>query len=411
MIRSMFVLAALGAALPAQDLNGPQRLDFQSQQGPGQAQQGAGEDKDYRRGRTALDKSRWEDAIAAFSDSAARKGAAADGALYWKAYAQNRAGQRDAALATLAALRQQYPSSHWLNDAQALEVEIHARAGAPVSPAAEPDEDLKLIAINSLMQSDPNQALPILEKLLKSNNSPKLKERALFVLTQSGSPEARKVLSDIARGASNPDLQRAAIRNMGMMGSDDARRDMASIYASSTDASVKRAILQAFMVSGSREFLLNAAKTEKDPDLRREAIHELGVSGGQDELWQLYQSESSVEAKEEILKSMFVGGNSAHLVEVARSEKDPRLRLAAIRSLGMMGDHGSGDVLVSIYHSGQDRTVREAILNALFIQQNGKALVDLARNEQDPQMKKQIVSKLAMVHSKESTDYMLEILK
>ena len=409
MIRSMLILAALATALPAQDFNGP--LGFQAQPGAGQAPQSAGEDKDYRRGRTALDASRWEDAIAAFSDSAARKGAAADGALYWKAYAQNRAGQRDAALATLAALRQQYPSSRWLNDAQALEVEIHARTGAPVNPAAESDDDLKLIAINSLMQSDPKQALPILEKLLKSNSSPKLKYRALFVLTQSGSPEARKVLSGIALGGSNPDLQRAAIRYMGMMGGDDVRRELASIYGSSTDKDVRLAILQAFMVSGSREFLLNAAKIEKDLDLRRAAIHDLGVSGGQDELWQLYQSEGSVENKEEILKAMFVGGNSAHLVEVARSEKDPRLRLAAIRSLGMMGDHGSGDVLVSIYHSGQDRTVREAILNALFIQQNGKALVDLARNEQDPQMKKEIINKLALVHSKESTDYMLEILK
>ena len=409
MIRSMLILAALATALPAQDFNGP--LGFQAQPGAGQAPQSAGEDKDYRRGRTALDASRWEDAIGAFSDSAARKGAAADGALYWKAYAQNRAGQRDAALATLAALRQQYPSSRWSNDAQALEVEIHARTGAPVNPAAESDDDLKLIAINSLMQSDPKQALPILEKLLKSNSSPKLKYRALFVLTQSGSPEARKVLSGIALGGSNPDLQRAAIRYMGMMGGDDVRRELASIYGSSTDRDVRLAILQAFMVSGSREFLLNAAKIEKDPDLRRAAIHDLGVSGGQDELWQLYQSEGSVENKEEILKAMFVGGNSAHLVEVARSEKDPRLRLAAIRSLGMMGDHGSGDVLVSIYHSGQDRTVREAILNALFIQQNGKALVDLARNEQDPQMKKEIINKLALVHSKESTDYMLEILK
>jgi HEAT repeat protein len=409
MIRSMLILAALATALPAQDFNGP--LGFQAQPGAGQAPQSAGEDKDYRRGRTALDASRWEDAIAAFSDSAARKGAAADGALYWKAYAQNRAGQRDAALATLAALRQQYPSSRWSNDAQALEVEIHARTGAPVNPAAESDDDLKLIAINSLMQSDPKQALPILEKLLKSNSSPKLKYRALFVLTQSGSPEARKVLSGIALGGSNPDLQRAAIRYMGMMGGDDVRRELASIYGSSTDRDVRLAILQAFMISGSREFLLNAAKIEKDPDLRRAAIHDLGVSGGQDELWQLYQSEGSVENKEEILKAMFVGGNSAHLVEVARSEKDPRLRLAAIRSLGMMGDHGSGDVLVSIYHSGQDRTVREAILNALFIQQNGKALVDLARNEQDPQMKKEIINKLALVHSKESTDYMLEILK
>jgi len=287
MIRSMFILAALAASLPAQDLKGLARFDFQAQQSAGQAQPGAGEDKDYRRGRSALDAGRWEDAIAAFSDSAARKGAAADGALYWKAYAQNRAGQRDAALGTLAALRQQYPSSHWLNDAHALEVEIRARAGAPVNPAAESDEELKLIAINSLMQSDPKQALPILEKLLKSNNSPKLKERALFVLTQNGAPEARKVLSGIALGGSNPDLQQAAIRSMGMLGGDDVRRELASIYTSSPDKDVRRSILRAFMLSGSREFLLNAAKTEKDPDLRREAIHVLGMSGGQDELWQL----------------------------------------------------------------------------------------------------------------------------
>lgn len=406
MIRSMFLLAALAAASSAQDLNGLMRLSFQ-------VQQGAGEDKDYRRGRQALDAGRWEDAIAAFSESAARArlGAAADGALYWKAYAQNRSGQRDAALGTVAALRRQYPSSHWLNDAQALEVEIRARAGDPVSPADEPDEDLKLIAINSLMQSDPKQALPILEKLLNSNSSPKLRERALFVLTQSGSPEARKILNDIALGKSNPDLQRAAIRYMGMMGSDDSRRELASIYSSSLDKDVKRTILRAFMISGSREFLLNAAKTEKDPDLRREAIRELGLAGGQDELWQLYQSESSVDAKEEILKSMFVGGNSAHLVDVARSEKDPRLRAAAIRSLGLMGGNGRSDVLVSIYRSDQDSTVRDAILNALFIQQNGHALVDLARGERDPEMKRRIIGKLALIHSKESTDYMLEILK
>jgi hypothetical protein len=77
----------------------------------------------------------------------------------------------------------------------------------------------------------------------------------------------------------------------------------------------------------------------------------------------------------------------------------------------MMGDNGHSDVLISLYHSDQDRTIRDAVLNALFIQQNGKALVDLARNEHDPQMKKDIISKLAMIQSKETTDYMLEILK
>jgi HEAT repeat protein len=76
-----------------------------------------------------------------------------------------------------------------------------------------------------------------------------------------------------------------------------------------------------------------------------------------------------------------------------------------------MGSNGHGDVLVSVYQSDTNQEVRSAVLNALFIQGNGKALVDLARVEKDPHRKEQIVQKLSLIHSKESTDYMLEILK
>jgi hypothetical protein len=37
--------------------------------------------------------------------------------------------------------------------------------------------------------------------------------------------------------------------------------------------------------------------------------------------------------------------------------------------------------------------------------------VDLARKESDPVMKKSIVQRLSMMHSKEATDYMMELLK
>lgn len=377
-----------------------------------QARQANRDDPDYQTGMRALDARQWDQAISSFDQAASHQGTQVDAALYWKAYAQNKAGHRDDALSTIAELRKDYPSSKWIGDARALEVEVRGQVGAPVSPASESDENLKLIAINSLMQSDPNQALPILQKLLaSSNNSPKVKERALFVLTQNPSPEARKLLADIARGSSNPDLQLKAIRYMGMMGSEDSRKELASIYNASSDERIKKAILQGFMMSGSHDFLLNAAKTERDPELRRDAIRQLAMSGGQDELWTLYQSESSVENKKAILQSMFLGGNSARLVEIARNEKDPALRVAAIKSLGLMGNNGRGDVLVSIYQSDPNRDVREAVLNSLFLQHNGKALVALARSEKDPEMKQKIVGKMALVNSKETTDYMMEILK
>jgi hypothetical protein len=386
MIRNFLILILLAAPLVAQ------------------------EDADYRKGIAALDARQWDQAIAAFDASAGHQGSSADGALYWKAYALNRAGRRDEALGAISALRRDYAASRWNRDARALELEIRGQSGERVSPAREPDDELKILALNSLMQSDPNQAVPILQKLLTSNNSPKVKEKALFVLTQSRSAEASRVLNAVARDTSNPDLQLKAIRYMGMMGSPEARKELASIYSASSDDHLKRAILHSFMQSGSRDFLLNAAKGEKNPDLRREAIRQLAMTGGQEELWQLYQS-SNVDAKEEILKSMFMGGNSPRLAEIARTEKDPRLQIAAIKSLGLMGGNGRGDVLVSIYQSTSNRDVRDAVLQALFLQQNGKAMVDLARAEKDPAMKSEIVKKMSLIHDKDVTDYMMEILK
>ncbi len=51
-------------------------------------------------------------------------------------------------------------------------------------------------------------------------------------------------------------------------------------------------------------------------------------------------------------------------------------------------------------------------MNALFLQNNGRMLVELARAEKDPALKKELVSKMSVMHgSKEVTDYLLELLK
>src|SRR3954447_1766131 len=317
MIRRCILALALAGGSQAQDwgvfpltsLSHPYLADnFQSR-----ARDSGHEDRDYQRGLSALDAHRWDKAITSFASVAERKGSDADAALYWKAYAQARAGNREDALSTLGELNQLYPSSHWLNDARALDVEVRAQSGSPVNPGSQSDDELKLVAINSLMQSDPNAAFPALQRVLQSGSSVKVKERALFVLTQNSTPQARKLLGEVAWNSSNPDLQMRAIRYVGLMGNDDARKELQSLYSSSTDERVKRAILQSFMRSGSRDFLLSTAKTEKNPELRAQAIQQLAVSGGQDEIWQLYQSTNSPEEKKTILRSMFIGGNTSRL--------------------------------------------------------------------------------------------------
>jgi hypothetical protein len=55
--------------------------------------------------------------------------------------------------------------------------------------------------------------------------------------------------------------------------------------------------------------------------------------------------------------------------------------------------------------------VKAEVLNAYFLQGNAKALVAIARSEKDPELKKTAVSKLSLMHSKEGTEYLMELLQ
>ena len=365
----------------------------------------------YDAGQQALDNSRWDSAVSNFERVIDLKGPRADAALYWKAFAQSRQGQRADALSSIAALQKDYPKSRYLEQARALEVEVRSEAGQAIRPENQSDEDLKLLAIQALQNSDPEQAVPMLQKILVGTGSPKLKERALFVLAQSDSPRARDVIVNIAKGNNTtPDVQMKAIQYLGIHGGPASRAALADIYKGTTDVDVKRRILRAFMVAGEKDRLLSVAQTEQNADLRTEAVRQLGVMGATEELMTMYQKETTFEVKKQILQAMFTGGNSARMIDLAKTEQNPDLRRIAVRNLGLMGGRQTGAALTEIYSTDKDPAIRQSVVQALFIQNNAESLVALARKEQDLAMKKDIVQKLSLMHSKAATDYLLEIL-
>jgi hypothetical protein len=307
----------------------------------------------YAQGTAALDQERYEKALQAFAEAAALKGARGDGALYWKAYAEFKLAAMQAGLQSLRQLQTTFPDSRWLEQARALEFELQHASGAPVSPAATPDEELKLLALNSLVHTDSEQALPMLEKMIVGPQPPRLKKRALFVLSQSKSPKAREILTSVAKGSSGSDLQIEALQYLQMFGGADDKKLLSDVYAVSKDRDVKARILEAYMV----------------------------------------------------------GGEQDRLLQLARSEADPKLRLQAIRMLGVMNAPKSAETLAGLYWiDGQSKEVRWEIIDALFVQANARALVDLARKETDPATRKRIVERLSVMKSKEASDFMMELI-
>lgn len=379
---------------------------------PGRAQQRPDREQGlYDQGTNAIDNQDWNDAARSFERLAELKTAHADAALYWLAYARSKMGMRPEALSALLQLKQNYPASKWINDAAALELEIRQAAGQNIEPERVSDEELKLIVLNGLMQSDPERALPILQEMLQSGKSAKLRDRALFIITQSSLPQAREILSRAAKNSADPDLQRRALRYLGIMGGDRNRKVLADVYGGSTDLEVKKSILKAYMLAGERGRLLALAKVETNPELRAEAVSQLGLLGARDELAQLYSTESSVEVRKKIIQAMFLGGGSEKLYDIARNEPNLELKLTAIRNLGLLGGEKTADFLVSLYGADARAGVRGAVINSLFLQSNAKALVALARRETNPELKKEIISRLSLMRSKEAVDYLMEYLK
>lgn len=365
----------------------------------------------YDSGLEAMDDDRWDRALERFNRVIEMNGSSIDAAKYWKAYAHNRLGQRAESLATIAELIKSHPNSRYVAQAKQLEAEVRSGTGQTVNPETQANEDMRMMALNALQHQDPERAVPMLEKLLAGNNTPKVKARALFVLAQIDSTPARQVLAKVARGESQPDLQRRAIQYLGIHGGRESRALLAEIYKASSDVDVKRRILQSFMVSGERARLLEVAQGESVAELRGEAVRQLGVMGAHDELWQLYTKESSRDVKRQILQAMFVGGNSERLIQLAKAESDPELRRVAVRNLGLMGSRRTGDALVEIYTTDKNPEIRKAVVEGLFIQQNAESLVAIARKETDITMKRQIVQKLSLMQSKVAMDYLMELIE
>lgn len=366
-------------------------------------------EKFYKQGTKHLDRGDWDDAAAAFHEAANLGGPRTEASLYWLAYALAKQGRPSDALAILRAFPTKYPKSSWLKEVRALELEIRKSGGRVSSPETENDEELKIMAINSLIHTDPERAVPLLEKILKGRSSEDVKERALFVLAQSGSPRARQIIGDVARGSAHPDLQEKAIHYLGVFRGAENRQLLEEIYRSSTSVELKEQILHAFMVAGDRARVLEAARNEKNTELRGEAAHQLGVMGARAELWQLYKNERSREVKEEIIQGLFIAGDVEHILELARTEPQRELREEAIQKLGVMGPR-TAPALWEIYRSNIDTELKKEVIQAFFVQNNARALIDIAKTEKNRELRNEAVEKLSVMNNKEATEYLLQFL-
>lgn len=254
------------------------------------------------------------------------------------------------------------------------------------------DEELSIAALEGLMAQPSERALPILKKVLAGPQSTIVKRRTLFVLSQVDTPEAHDILMQTAR-SSNDELRGEAIRSIGISGNPQALDALQEIYKTGS-AAVKKDILQAWMISGRKEAIYQAAANARTEEEAAEAIRMLGVLGASDELRRLGDRPNTSAG---LLDAYAISGDLAGLRKIAEGNSDHSVRVDATRRIGIIQNDAARAALRDIYTRNTDAQIREAALQGLLIAQDDEGMLALYRAAKTTDEKRSLLRMLSMM--------------
>lgn len=275
----------------------------------------------------------------------------------------------------------------------------HAQA-ADADKATE-SEQLKLAALEALIAAPDERALPIVVRVIESNNSDEVKTRALFVLSQMDAPEALAQLLQVARHG-DESLRLEAVRMIGIGGDSEALSSLAGLYASG-DESLRHAVLEAYLIADDRHAVYELAVGAKSPEEFEAAVQTLGTMGAHEELRNLRQSAG---VSDSLIQAFAVSGDADALRELALDGSDPDRQVRAIAALGVAGGDQVDVTLADIYRGAPTGTVRDAALQGLIVAGGDDEILSLYRASSDPSEKRSLLHALSVTGS----DLMLEAI-
>ncbi len=384
----------------------------------------------FTQGRGFIDDSKWDQAASTFDRFINQypSDKNVDAALYWLAYAHSKQGNLPAAASTIDRLLQNYPRSNWTDDAKKLRLELRAKLD-PRSFDDVPenaDDDLRIIALRALCENDKAGCSTRVNEVLRSNNSPRVKEAAIILLGRYGGTEAVPALIQMSRDEPNEKLRMRAIRALGDTNDERALDVLREIAMSATyeDESPTDSAIHALAGHESPRavtILGEVATRGRNLRARTHSIELLSRRRGDnvvDELLRLYDVVPEVEVKQYILAAL---GNRrdpralAKLIEVARSAPDVKLRAQAIRAIPNRGESEDLDVLLPLYDSEHDDKLKESLLQAIGQYQNERAyrkLEQVVRNPAEPiERRKNAISILSRSKDPQVLEFLAGMLK
>jgi HEAT repeat protein len=350
-------------------------------------------------------------------------------ALYWQAFALYRVGGNDALREALSALelqRERYPEAVTRGDADALSVRIRgalaqggdadaaqrlyeaageAESGYEAGDCPDEETDVRVAALNALMEMDPERALPVLEKVLARRDacSATLREKAVFIVADGESPRATDILLEVARTDPDPEVRGHAVFWLSEVDDERAVDALEQILLESQDAELREKALFALSENGSdragqilRSYALDPGQPE---EVREKALfwYAESQSGGDVAfLRELFQRVESESLKQQVLFAASETGDPEAiewLMEIASDSDQPiEIRKQALFWAGDAGEVTVEPRLIALYDDMAEPELRNQLL-FVYSELDSPAAIDklfeIARTETDPELRKQ----------------------
>ena len=441
--------------------------------------QGDAADSVYRAARQALNDNNYERAAELFKSLRDKypRSSHVPNTYYWQAFALYRAGSEDQLRAARTALQTQarrYPNATTRRDAEALlrrvegslaqrgdeeaaastmeavtaiapDVPQAAQApGAPVVAATprpgrapraprasedrcdDDDDDIRIAALNAVLQMDADRAVPLLKTVLarRDEGSACLRRKAVFLVSQKRSDETSRILLDAVRNDPDKEVREQAVFWLSQVPGEETVAALDSILQDpKSDPEIQEKAI--FALSQHRSpraaaiLCTYSGRRDRPAELREKSIFWLGQRRSPENqqcLRSLYKTLDTDDLKEKVIFSLSqMGGadNYRWLMDIALDSKE-NIELRK-KALFWAGQGRSVDIadLVRLYDSLNDREMKEQLI-FVYSQRREEAALDklfqIGKNDPDRELRKKAIFWIGQSRSPRASQYLQDLI-
>lgn len=416
----------------------------------------------YRAARDAMSRGDYNGAAGLFQRIVARYPGAsiADESMYYQAFSLYRVGGTEklkAARDVLKRLKEKYPKfgtgepaalgtricgelARQGDEACAAEVtraagtldrgRARARSNSATAPAdgcprEDDDDDVRINALNALLQMDADRAMPILTQVLERRDacSVALRRKAVFLVSQKRTPQTADLLLKIARSDPDSEVRQQAVFWLSQVPDERAVDMLEDILRNSKDEELQNkalfALSQHRSQRGSAILRQFATRDGASEELRGQAIFWLGQRASQENnefLRSLYSQLNSAELKDKVLFSLSQRkgmGNEQWLMNIAVNDRE-NIELRK-KALFWAGQSGVGiDAIIPLYSKINDQEMKEQVIFVLSQRGGTPAavdkLMDIAKNDKNPELRKKAIFWLGQSRDPRVQQFLIDMI-